>query len=324
MLILGQGSGFRVQVSGGLAGWSLIAVLVAFSAGVLGQTIYIWTDEDGVTHFTDREPQTGREVTIQKAIAEPESALTIRQTGPDHEPIWWFRNRLSGPLAVRVSLAEADNVVTDPELPAVFVLPPNAERELVTIGPLDPRQSWRYRFQTEAVLGSPEAAHRPERLYRPPFAPGAEFTIGQAWGGPFSHTEPHSYHAVDIAMPIGTPIHAARAGVVMDNARWFHRAGEDPERYGPRANFIRILHDDGSMAVYAHLDYAGVRVHPGERVARGQYIGRSGNTGFSSGPHLHFVIQKNRDMELVSVPFEFEGANGTPVRPRERMRLRAQ
>lgn len=300
-----------------------LLVLVTFPVAASAQTIYIWTDENGVTHFTDREPQTDREVTIQKAIAEPEQALQIRQTGPDDAPIWWFRNRLSGPLAVRVSLADSENVVTEPELPAVFVLPPNAERELVTIGPLDPRQSWRYRFQTEAVLGSPEAQHRPEQAYRPPFAPGAEFNIGQAWGGVFSHSEAHSYHAVDIAMPIGTPIHAARAGVVMDKARWFHRSGLDRDRFAARANFIRILHDDGSMAIYAHLDYAGVSVQPGQRVERGQYIGRSGNTGFSSGPHLHFAIQKNRDMQLVSVPFEFEGPDGAPVRPRERLRLRA-
>ncbi len=323
MLNLGKGSGFRVQGSGRLAVGLLLGVFVAFCGEALGQTIYIWTDEDGITHFTDREPQTDREVTVQKAIAEPEQALVVHQTGPDHEPVWWFRNRLSGPLAVRVSLAESENVVTEPELPATFILPANAERELVTIGPLDPRQSWRYRFQTAAVPGSPEARHQPERPYRPPFAPGEEFTIGQAWGGVFSHTEPHAYHAVDIAMPIGTPIHAARGGVVMDKARWFHRSGLDRDRYGPRANFIRILHDDGSMAVYAHLDYAGVRVQPGQRVERGHYIGRSGNTGFSSGPHLHFVIQENRGMQLVSVPFEFEGSNGAPVRPRERMRLRA-
>ena len=301
----------------------LVLVLVAFSGWAVGQTIYSWTDEDGITHFTDRKPETDQPVTVQKAIAEPESPLVIRRSGPDHDPLWWFRNRLAGPLALRVSLAESDNVVTEPELPRVFVLPGQAERELVTIGPLNPRQSWRYRLQTETVVGGTEAEHRPERPYRPPFATGAEFTIGQAWGGAFSHTEPHAYHAVDIAMPVGTPIHAARDGVVMDSARWFHRSGDDRERYGPRANFIRILHDDGTMAVYAHLDYAGVRVHPGERVARGQYIGRSGNTGFSSGPHLHFVVQKNRDMELVSVPFEFEGGDGSVVTPRERLRLSA-
>jgi murein DD-endopeptidase MepM/ murein hydrolase activator NlpD len=262
-------------------------------------------------------------VTVQKAIAEPESPLEIRRSGPDDDPIWWFRNRLAGPLAVRLSLAEADNVVTEPELPRVFILPGQTERELVTLGALDPRRSWRYRFQTEAVVGSPEAAHRPPGPYRPPFAPGESFTIGQAFGGTFSHSDPQSFHAVDIAMPVGTPIHAARAGVVMDIARYFHRAGSDRERFGPRANFVRILHDDGTMAVYAHLDYEGVRVHPGERVAQGQYIGRSGNTGFSSGPHLHFVIQKNRDMQLVSVPFEFEGPGGSAVPPRERLRLGA-
>lgn len=298
-------------------------MLLVFACGAYGQTIYIWTDEDGITHFTDREPQTDREVAIQKAIAEPESALSIRRSGPDDDPVWWFRNRLSGPLAVRISLAEAENIVSNPELPNVFVLPASTERELVTIGPLDPQRSSRYRFQTEAVVGSIAASHQPDRPYRPPFAPGAEFIIGQAFGGSFSHTEPHAWHAVDIAMPIGTPIHAARAGVVMDSARWFHRSGDNRERYGPRANFIRILHDDGTMAVYAHLDYAGVRVHPGERVARGQYIGRSGNTGFSSGPHLHFVVQKNRDMQLVSVAFEFENEGGAALTPRQGARLRA-
>ena len=294
-----------------------------YAPTALGQTIYSWTDENGVTHFTDRKPDTEQPVTVQKAIAEPESALTVRQTGPDEKPVWWFRNRLAGPLAVRIRLEEADNVVTEPRLPDIFVLPALSERELVTIGPMNPRRSWRYRFETEAVAGSPAALHRPPGPYRPPFAPGASFTIGQAFGGMFSHTEPHAYHAVDIAMPVGTPIHAARAGVVMDRERYFHRAGQDLQRDGPRANFVRIVHDDGTMAVYAHLDYEGVAVHPGQQVARGQFIGRSGNTGYSSGPHLHFVIQKNRDMQLISVPFEFAEADGNAVTPRERLRLSA-
>src|SRR5690625_5722784 len=80
----------------------------------------------------------------------------------------------------------------------------------------------------------------------------------------------------------------------MDTARHFRRAGDNLEYFGPRANFVRILHDDGSMALYAHLDYGGVSVRDGQRVKRGQRIGRSGNTGFSTGPHLHFVVQVNR------------------------------
>ncbi len=298
-----------------------LALLLALPAA--GQTIYSWTDDNGVTHFTDRRPATDAEVRIQRAVAEPERVLDIRQGGTNEQPVWNFRNRIYGPLAVRVSFAESSNVVSYPELPRVFVLPAASERELVAVGALDPYQSWRYRLQTEAVPGDPRAVHRPDQGYRPPFAPGAEFVIGQAFGGEFSHNIPSSWHAVDIAMPVGTPIHAAREGVVMDLARFFHRAGTDPERYGPRANFIRILHDDGSMAVYAHLDYEGVRVRAGERVRRGQLIGKSGNTGFSTGPHLHFVVQVNRNMDLVSVPFEFEDAERGAITPRTGARLAA-
>ena len=301
----------------------LLPLLLTLPVAALAQSIYIWTDENGITHFTDRQPVTDREVTVQKAIAEPNSLLDIRQTGPDDDPQWWFHNRSQGPLAVRISLAEEDNVVSSPELPEIFVLPAGAERELVTIGPLDPKRSWRYRLQTQSMPGDPTGQHRPDRPYRPPFAPGASFTIGQAFGGQHSHNTPSSQYAVDIAMPIGTPVHAAREGVVMDLARWFHRSGSELERYGNRANYVRILHDDGSMAVYAHLDYNGVRVREGQQVRRGQLIGKSGNTGFSSGPHLHFAIQLNRDLKLVSVPFEFEGPDGRVLSPREGLSLGA-
>lgn len=295
----------------------VLAVGALLSASVAAaQTVYIYEDEDGVTHFTDRKPVTDREVKVQRAIAEPEDMLDVRQLGPKESPVWMFRNRLDGPLAVRVEFAEAENVVSEPELPRTFVLAAGAERELVTIGALDQRRSWRYRLRTGALPGRPDAAHRPERPYRPPFEAGQRFRIGQSFGGEFSHDEPPNLHAVDIDMPIGTPVHAARGGVVMDLARYFHGTGMNRERDGQRANYVRVLHDDGSMAVYAHLDYEGVEVRSGQRVKRGQRLGRSGNTGFSTGPHLHFVVQINRDMNLVSVPIEFEDEKGRPIAPR--------
>ena len=82
-----------------------------------------------------------------------------------------------------------------------------------------------------------------------------------------------------------------------------------------RANHVRILHDDGSMAVYAHLQPESVVVRAGARVRAGQQIGSSGNTGFSTGPHLHFAVQLNRGMRLESVPFRIEGPAGTLAIP---------
>jgi len=290
-------------------------ILVGLTHPVLAQTIYSWTDEDGITHFTDQRPMIEQEVSVQRAIARPEAMMEIVKAGTASAPVWKFSNRTQGPLAVRVWLESDENIVSYPELPARFVLPGGAVRELVTVGAFDPRKSWSYQIRAESLPGDPAGRHQPSRAYRPPFARNQEFRIGQAFGGAFSHTAPDSRHAVDISMPVGTPIHAAREGVVMDVARWFSGAGTDVKRDGPRANFVRILHDDGSMAVYAHLDYEGVVVQPGQQIQRGQLIGRSGNTGFSTGPHLHFVIQLNRDMKLVSVPFEFAGPNGQTFTP---------
>ena len=87
----------------------------------------------------------------------------------------------------------------------------------------------------------------------------------------------------------------------------FDKAGLDLEKYGGRANYVRILHDDGTMGLYAHLRPEGVLVRVGQRVRQGQQIGLSGNTGFTSGPHLHFAVQVNRGMNLLSIPFRMPG-----------------
>jgi murein DD-endopeptidase MepM/ murein hydrolase activator NlpD len=118
---------------------------------------------------------------------------------------------------------------------------------------------------------------------------------------------------VDFAADEGTPVLAAREGVVMQVESDFDKAGLNRERYGGRANFVRILHDDGTMALYAHLRTEGVLVRVGQRVRGSQQIGLSGNTGFTTGPHLHFAVQVNRGMRLESIPFRMRGPAG-PLR----------
>jgi murein DD-endopeptidase MepM/ murein hydrolase activator NlpD len=106
----------------------------------------------------------------------------------------------------------------------------------------------------------------------------------------------------------------------MDMEDDFHGAAQQ-ERYLARSNQVRILHDDGTMAVYAHLQPNSLRVREGARVKRGQWIASSGNTGYSNGPHLHFVIQLNAGMSLESVPFRFVMPTGGAVTPAKRMKI---
>ena len=139
--------------------------------------------------------------------------------------------------------------------------------------------------------------------------PGVPLRITQGWGGTFSHAYPDNRHAVDFAVAVGVPVLAARDGTVMQVESGFSAAAVD-RHFGGQANHVRVLHDDGTMALYAHLDANGVFVRPGQRVRRGQRLGLSGNTGFSTGPHLHFAIQANRGMRLESLPFRMFGPGG--------------
>ena len=170
------------------------------------------------------------------------------------------------------------------------------------------------RYRWTAVLGAPGAVHQPPRPYRAPFALGATFMVSQAYPVHVTHATPDSRYAVDIALPDGTPVYAARAGLVI-NVRHDAFVGAADPALLDQANVIEILHDDGTIACYAHLHWDGIRVHVGQHVVRGEYIADSGNTGFTSGPHLHFAVWRNAGAAEVSVPLEFEGPGGVAVTP---------
>jgi murein DD-endopeptidase MepM/ murein hydrolase activator NlpD len=163
------------------------------------------------------------------------------------------------------------------------------------------------------MIGDPNA-HPPEGVqYALPLPAGTRYELEQGFGGKFSHNDAENHYALDFAVPEGTPVLAARAGVVMQVEEGFRAHGTDP-RFGDRANYVRVLHDDGSMAVYAHLAPASMLRRPGDHVVVGQLVGKSGNTGFSTGPHLHFSVQRNAGMSLVSMPFSVAGVDPAAAR----------
>ena len=141
----------------------------------------------------------------------------------------------------------------------------------------------------------------PQHAYRYPLPwRGGPFRLTQGPNGSFSHTDAKSRYAMDIAMPEGTPIIAARSGVVVKTEN--QQAGRGSDASG---TFVRVQHDDGTEGVYLHLKQGSVSVRAGQRVAVGSPLGLSGNTGNSSGPHLHFVVQRATEAGLVSIPYEF-------------------
>ncbi|MGH8230457.1 MAG: M23 family metallopeptidase, partial [Steroidobacteraceae bacterium] len=122
--------------------------------------------------------------------------------------------------------------------------------------------------------------------------------------------------------PDGTPVYAARDGTVINVRHDNFRGAADPAMYD-QANVVEILHDDGTIAVYAHLHWESIRVQPGQSVRRGEYIADSGNTGLTTGPHLHFAVIRNAGMKAESVPIEFAGPGGSAISPQTGMMLTA-
>ncbi|HWI14242.1 MAG TPA: M23 family metallopeptidase [Burkholderiales bacterium] len=167
-----------------------------------------------------------------------------------------------------------------------------------------------YSFYVGRINAAPERG----RCYRLPFREGHAFRVSQAYGdGNTTHDNEQNRYAVDFAMPEGTPVVAARAGIVVDVTLRHHASGRDPSLLG-KANRVTIVHDDGTIAKYAHLAPELPRVSPGEKVEAGALIGHSGNTGYSSGPHLHFVVGRpalvDGKVKPISLPFCFY--TGTP------------
>jgi murein DD-endopeptidase MepM/ murein hydrolase activator NlpD len=122
-------------------------------------------------------------------------------------------------------------------------------------------------------------------------------------------------YAVDFSMPDGTELYAAREGVVVD-VESRHRLGGASRKYAAYANFVVIEHSDGSTGEYYHLQQNRVFVRPGDNVKRGQLIGLSGSTGFTSVPHLHFAVYKALpDGDTQSLPFRFISATGIVDNP---------
>jgi len=139
-------------------------------------------------------------------------------------------------------------------------------------------QFWALLAQRGVVPAAPPANSDPLAMLRGAWPVSGTVTSTY---GPRSLLPGETFHSgIDIAVPEGTPVCATGDGTV--------RFVGNTDGYGLR---IEVDHGNGVTTLYGHLSAADVR--PGQRVQRGQVIGKSGNTGLSTGPHLHYEIRQN-------------------------------
>lgn len=296
-----------------------LGLLVLLAGGITGaDELYKYRGPDGEWIYADRPPDHDTLVEVRILDGDDNAEVGIDVT-------YEIRGRTveliaSNPSYVPIELNLEFRTIRgvefpDPDDDLRWVVPPRSDTLLMALDLLENATRPVLEFQYRYLAGDPNARHVPEQPYRAPFAAATNHPITQAFPQVATHTTRDSQYAVDIAMPIGTDIMAARGGVVFDVAASNFTGGLDPARDGPKANVVRILHDDGTYAIYAHLNTNSIRVRPGDRVQRGEYIADSGNTGFSSGPHLHFSVVRNAGMYIESVPVLFEGSNAERVVP---------
>ncbi|MEW1906252.1 MULTISPECIES: M23 family metallopeptidase [unclassified Streptomyces] len=115
----------------------------------------------------------------------------------------------------------------------------------------------------------------------------------------------HKHSGQDFAVPVGTPVKAAAAGTVVKAGPY---GGGDGPAYG---NAIVVKHANGKYSQYAHLSKIQVKI--GQKVGAGQRIALSGNTGNSSGPHLHFEIRTTPNYGSAVNPAAFLRAHGVGI-----------
>ncbi len=169
----------------------------------------------------------------------------------------------------------------------------------------------------QPLLGPNPTPQNPLRGFIHPL--GGAGSITQGNGGETSHRDRQLY-AIDYGVPIGTPVYAMRSGRVVAVRDIYPDTGGGPDNIN-RFNYVTIEHDGGYRSAYLHLQQGfndRTRLFVGNNVNAGQLIGYSGNSGWSTGPHLHVEIHKSSSGYFgQTVPFEIsQDSQGILTEPR--------
>jgi len=215
--------------------------------------------------------------------------------------------------------AEVNNLITTDILPIQKIVKAKSKKRIT--GYYISSGKYSLKSNISFTFGSKYSVHDDTYLYRLPYQLKTYQQVTQGFNGYFSH-KGNSLYAVDFGLKVGTKIYASRGGIVVDTKNNGYLHGD--KNFIAHANFITIRHDDGTYAKYVHLKKGGVKVKVGQKVKRGEFIGYSGNTGYTNGPHLHFVVFKGKTYNSrESLRIKFISANGVVNNPIRGLKYRA-
>ena len=210
--------------------------------------------------------------------------------------------------------SEYKNIKESPNTLKIFVLKANSNMEYTKLELGSGSRYYRYGYSW--IIGNINAVHDDDYLYRLPFAKGSSSRVSQGYNTIHTHKDSSKY-AVDFAMDEGTKIYAARGGVVVKTKSDSNKGGYS-EEFAKHGNYVTIAHNDGTLSTYYHLKKGGILVRKGDIVKRGYALGYSGNTGYSSGPHLHFAVFSAISAKATqTIPIRFNSTEGVIQEPVE-------
>ena len=220
-------------------------------------------------------------------------------------------NKSIAPITITANISQGTHhYQSNRTWPLREVIAPNSTYEIAQILTEENQEPCRVAMTYSHSVGNAFAIPDKHYRYRLPFKRGTIARVTQEPNGVLTtHKDALSRYAVDFSVPQGTPVLAARAGTVIEIRDSFNEGRASPKLI-EKTNLISIMHSDGTFAQYVHLAPHSLLVRPGDRVASGQMIGKSGNTGYAGGPHLHFDVRRahigeDGSVRQESMPFSF-------------------
>jgi murein DD-endopeptidase MepM/ murein hydrolase activator NlpD len=250
-------------------------------------------------------------------IGSKNSVIVVADLNSKGEMVFEAENLNPFLVTLSLDLNKINNLKANHKLPIYVELAGHVKKEILTLTPISRSLEMLFESSYGWVKGSAFAKHDDSYVYRLPFAVGTNVRVSQGYNGGLSHTGLSAY-AIDFSVAIGTPIYAAREGVIVGVEVGNDLGGPYPQ-FRPYMNYVNIRHTDGTLGNYYHLKLGGSVVKIGDTVKKGQLIAYSGNTGYTTAPHLHFSVSMVDPVSMrrpMNLPVKIQALEGIVMAPK--------